>query len=291
MVFVEPLRKTYRHFIRWPWLDRQIYRILDALTNLYSYFRNYSFPANYIRRWKLNMLWELYEPETVALCKKIIKPGMIVVDVGAHIGYFTRIFSKLVSPNGLVLAFEADPENFGLLKKNTKHLSNVRRFPLALSDKEGLIDFYHCLEKAGCHSILPNIPVKFTTKKISVPANTLDAILAQEHISCIDFIKIDIEGGEYKAIQGMKNNLENSGPLALIVEFAPAWVSASGIEPLQFLQKLRGYGFELYAITQKGLRHFIPTTAESYAPFIPPPHIDGSAYNQFVNLYCVKERS
>ena len=68
---------------------------------------------------------------------------MIVVDVGAHIGYFTRIFSNLSGPSGTILAFEADPENFTLLKQNTSHYSNVRAYEEALSAQEGFIHFYH----------------------------------------------------------------------------------------------------------------------------------------------------
>lgn len=289
MKLIERLRKIYRRFIHWQWLDNQIYRFLDILTNLYSYFRNYSFPSNYIRRWKLDMLWELYEPETVALAKKIIQPGMAVADIGAHIGYFTRIFSKLAGPAGLVLAFEPDPENFSLLKKNTKNLSNVRPIQLALCDQTGFIDFYHCLEKAGCHSILPSIPVNFTTQKITVPAGTLDAALKEKQVSGVDFIKIDIEGGEWAALQGMAKTLANPRLKGLIVEFAPAWIKAAGAEPLQLLQYIAGFGFKIYAITPKGLQIINPTKPSSYQQFIPPPHLDGSAYNQFVNLYCAKE--
>lgn len=288
MSIIASIRKTYRRFIRWPWLDQLIYQILDWLTNVYSKAKHYSFPTNYIRRWKLNMLWELYEPETVSLAKKIIKPGMVVVDIGAHIGYFTRIFSNLSGSNGTVLAFEADPENFALLKQNTSWYANVKTYEEALSEQEGFIDFYHCEDKAGCHSILSNIPINLRMRKIVTKSNTLDNFLKQNNISRVDVIKMDIEGGEYKAIQGMKKTLKISKSLALIVEFAPAWVRAGGVEPLQFLKELNGLGFELYAITLKGLVHFVPSSEESYAPFIPPPHIDGSAYNQFVNIYCAK---
>lgn len=288
MAFISRIRKIYRRSIHSQWLDQKIYSILDALTTLYSSVRRYSFPKNYIRRWKLDMLWELYEPETVKIAKEIIKPGMVAVDIGAHIGYFTRIFSTLVGSNGRVLAFEADPENFELLEKNTKHINNVARFNFALCDKSGPIDFYHCVEKAGCNSILPNLPLNFTTKKITVNANTLDAALAQEHITHVDFIKIDIEGGESAAFRGMAKLFQYNIDLAMVVEFSPATIKITGISPLAFLQEFSKQGFDIYAITTRGI-FYIDTKDESgFEPFIPPPYHDGSAYNQFVNIICVR---
>ena len=91
---VNVLRAFYRKYVHSPAVDRTIYAALDSLTNLLARYRRFSFPANYIRRWKLNMLWGLYEPETYRLFKEIITHGMTVVDIGAHIGYFTRLFQS-----------------------------------------------------------------------------------------------------------------------------------------------------------------------------------------------------
>ena len=140
---IHTMRTWYRRFIHWPLLDRLVYAALDGLTNAYSALRRFSFPAGYTRRWKLDMLWGLYEKETYDLFQTVIKPDMVIIDIGAHIGYFTRRFAKLAGKTGRVLAFEADRENFELLKKNTSRLKNTRLFPLAISDHSGSIDFYN----------------------------------------------------------------------------------------------------------------------------------------------------
>lgn len=282
------LRKLYRHSINSPWLDKKIYFVLDLLADYYSRWRGYSFPNNYIRRWKLDMLWELYEKDTLAVFKKIIKPDMIAIDIGAHIGYYTRIFSKMVGSGGVVLAFEADPENFLLLKKNTQQLANVKIFQLALSDHAGIIDFYHCLEKAGCHTTLANAPLNFKMQKISVPANTLDTVLAQENIANVQVIKIDIEGGEAAALTGMAQTMQVNKNLAVITEFAPAWIKAAGKDPLTVLQQFKNNNFSIFAIANNKLSLLTPINKESYEVFIPKLQPNGSAYNQFVNLYCAK---
>lgn len=289
MRIIATLRKIYRRFVHLPLLDRAIYKVLDFLTNILSYLYGYSFPDNYIRRWKLDMLWELYEPETVALFKKIIKPDMVIVDIGAHIGYFTRIFSMLVGKNGMVHAFEADPENFELLKKNTKHLKNIKIYQTAISDHTGTIDFYHCEEKAGCHSTLPNQPLDFKMRKIRVQAETLDSFLTRENVGQVDVIKMDIEGGEPKAVDGMKDTLSQDKNIALVMEFAPAWIKKT-VNPLDFLKKIASYGFDIFAILPNKLEKIDSESEGDYEKFIPESR-DGTAYNQFINLYCKKNNN
>jgi FkbM family methyltransferase len=287
---ISGLRKIYRKYIHWPFLDQLIYKFLDGLTDAYSAVIGYSFPSNYIRRWKLDMLWELYEPETVTLCKKIIKPGMNVVDIGAHIGYFTRIFSKLTGKNGKVYAFEADPENFNLLQKNTISLKNTKNYQLAITDRAGAIDFYHCETKAGCHSILKDIPLNYPKKKITVKAEKLDDFVKKENLKKIDLIKMDIEGGEAAALKGMENTLKANANLILLIEFAPAWVAAAGVQPADFLQNLASFGFKIFAITPKELIGLLEKDFKNYQNLIPKSK-DGSAFGEFVNLYCIKEAS
>lgn len=237
----------------------------------------------------MDTLWELYEKETADLFKKIIKPGMTVVDVGAHIGYFTRIFSRLVGSSGLVLAFEADPKNFEWLQKNTARLKNVKNFQLAVTDKAGTVDFYHYEEKMGVGSLLPNVPLDFKKTKINVPASDLDSFFAKLGVSKIDLIKMDIEGGEYTALRGMQNILRQNHDIALIVEFAPAWVLAAGNTPVSFLNFIESFGFQIFAITKTRLSKLSPIiNGESYKKFI-PKSADGTNFGEFVNLYCVKK--
>ncbi len=285
---ISTLRNLYRRFIHSPALDRQIYKALDAGTNLYSWARGYYFPANYIRRWKLDILGGLYEKETVDLFKKIIKPGMRVVDVGAHIGFFTRLFSKLVGSAGAVYAIEADPENFGLLEKNTQRLANAKIYHIAASDRAGTIDFYHCQEKSGCHSTLPNVPLNFKIKKIFVPADDLDSLLAREGAGKIDVIKMDIEGGEVAALRGLQKTIAENPHIAIVTEFAPDWVSAAGITPLKFLQNLSALNFKIFAILPDKLIPITTDTDEDYKKILPKPNTSDS-YNSFLNLYCVRQ--
>lgn len=279
------LRYLYKKYIHSPTLDRFIYRILDVMVNFYTRTRGYRFPKNYIRRWKLDMLHELYEKETVALFEEIVKPGMTIVDIGAHIGYFTRLFSKLSGENGMVYAFEADPTNFALLEHNTRGRKNVQLAQLALTDKTGVIDFYHYADKSGAHSTLPNVPLNFAKQKITVTSTTLDSWREKERTPRVDVIKMDIEGGESAAIRGMTRTLRDVK--VLITEFAPAWIRASGSTSVNFLQSIEQHGFKISAITQGGLINLSPIHDEHFMSLLPTPK-DGSHASEFINLYCVK---
>lgn len=275
----------YRTYIRAPRLDRLIYAFLDSLVNAYSRFRGYTFPDNYIRRWKLDMLHGIYEKETAALFASVITPGMVIVDIGAHIGYFTRLFSALVGPRGAVYAFEADKENFQLLQRNIRRFKNVRAFEVAITDRRGAIDFFHYDEKAGLHSILPNVPLEYAKRKITVESADLDSALEHNNVRRVDLIKMDIEGGEWKALEGMKKTISSHGPLMLLVEFAPAWIRAAGTDPLTFLRTIETYGFTLHAVTSHGLVKIDTINDAQYQELLPktPTH-----FNEFINMYCVK---
>ncbi len=284
---IPKLRTLYRRFIHSPALDRAIYAVLDSLTDLFALILRFSFPKNYMRRWKLDMLWELYEKETVVLFRRTVKPGMVVVDIGAHIGYYARIASLLVSKSGTVHAFEADSENFALLEKNTRRAKRVARHKIAVTDTVGTIDFYHYDDKSGAHSTLPNAPLQFEKRKITVSSTDLDSYLQEKGVTRVDVIKMDIEGGESAALRGMRHTL--AGARYLFTEFAPAWIEAAGSSPLSFLHSIEAHGFQIFAITPNGLVKLSPVRDVGIMSLIPKPK-EGTHASEFINLYCVKEQ-
>lgn len=217
--------------------------ISDALAKL----QGFHFPSKFTWKWKLEMLLGLYEKETTRFFKKRIERGMIVADIGAHIGYFTRLFSKLAGSEGRVISFEADPENFALLKKNTSGLPNVTLVNKAVAAHDGAIDFFHLKESTGCHSTIP----EEGAERIRVPAATLDTALKELGIERIDAIKMDIEGGEPAALEGMKNILKSSGRLILVTEINSDTLSRAGGRK-SFLESLEKAGFRLFSIEKSG---------------------------------------
>ena len=262
------------------WLHAPIVAALNGAVDAWAYLKNFSFPEKYIRHWKLDMLQERYERDTALLFKKITKPGMVVVDIGAHIGYFTRIFARLTGAHGHIYAFEADPENFDLLRKNTASLPQVKLFQLAVSDRVGSIDFYHSEDKTGCHS---TIPADFRQKKLTVAAVDLDSLLAQEGVPRVDILKMDIEGGEALAIQGMKQVLTANPHIALVTEFNPECLMLAKLQPVDFLREISALGFKIFAITPGGLTPLTVHDTSTTQDFLFGSH--------FVNIYCTRGKN
>ena len=229
-------------------MDKLIHQTLNWLVNRWAIKQNFSFPPKFTWSWKLQMLTDSYEPETTALFKKIIRPGMVIIDIGAHIGYYTRLFARLVGPTGKILAFEPEPDNFRLLQKNTSRFENIKLFNLAISDQNGKISFYKVKNSTGCHSVIPQDQAEI----INVNATTIDSFIAREKIKHIDIIKIDIEGGEAKALEGMKNLLKNTQGLKLITEVSSDSLRSANTTLEAFLKQLHSYGFNIFEILERG---------------------------------------
>lgn len=230
-------------------ISRNIVRSsLIVIANALANYEDFSFPAKFTWKWKLDMLLQMYERDTTVLFKKTIKPGMTVIDIGAHIGYYTRLFSTLVGPQGAVYAFEADRDNFALLQKNTRSCANVRLYNQAVTDTVGIIDFYKIAGSTGCHSVI----AAENAEKVATRATTLDAFIEANGIRTVNSIKIDIEGGEALAFAGMQKLLLDQRNIAIVSELNPTALKSADVEPLEFIQNMRNNGFEIFMIFKNG---------------------------------------
>jgi FkbM family methyltransferase len=162
-----------------------------------------------------------HELGTVKLLQQTLQEGGVFVDVGANVGYFTRIASRLVGTTGSVLAFEPMPAALKLLRLNSADLANVTILPLALSDKKGIATFY--VRKKGDTSSLMHDDL---AKTVQVDVTTLDEALA--HCRRIDVVKIDVEGNEIEVLRGGRGTISRLRPIVYF-EFLPSLTLARGI--------------------------------------------------------------
>lgn len=165
-----------------------------------------------------------HEYGTEKVFRKVLKPGDIVLDIGANVGYYTRIASRMVGGDGAVLAFEPMPAALRVLRMNCADLPNAEVFPMALSDREGESVFY--VRKKGDMS---SLAADSRAKTVRVKTGTVDDVL--KNCPRLDFIKIDVEGFELEVIRGAHRTLAAHRP---VVYF----------EFVQNFADERGFGFE-----------------------------------------------
>jgi FkbM family methyltransferase len=273
----QPLPKPVHGIARASW-KIGVKPILKMVTMVLAKTNGFVFPGVQKSPWELkrDMLLELYERETVELCRQMIKPGMTVLDIGAHIGYFTRLFSMLVGTEGKVYAFEPHSENFCLLQTNTSRLTNVFLLKKAIADANGIDRLFMSNSHAGGHSLFqPVVMLRNHTASSSLESEliTLDTFWEESGRPSIDFIKMDIEGAEPRALKGAQQLLHHNKKLTLITEFCPANLRAGGTEPEEFLDLLSSFGFRWAAIGKGG---------ELLPKF---PKLEDSNY---INLCCEK---
>ncbi|MDP2946996.1 MAG: FkbM family methyltransferase [Nanoarchaeota archaeon] len=194
-------------------------------------------------RLSLSGVYEPFETETI---KDIVKKGDIVMDIGANIGYYTLLLARFVGDKGKVIAFEPDPDNFVLLKKNVEinGYKNVILVQKAVSNKTEKIKLYLHKNDKKQHSIYDS---SNSRKSIEVESIRLDNYIDEE----IDFIKIDVEGAEGEITQGMDNLLKGNKKIKIITEFSPCSLEKSSVGPKEFLELLLGHNFKLYEISEQ----------------------------------------
>jgi FkbM family methyltransferase len=192
---------------------------------------------------------EIYEPFETALFKKAIKPGQTVLDIGANIGYYTLIAAKIVGPRGKVYAFEPDPDNFSLLKKNVEinGYANVVLINKAVSDKTKTAPFFLNKTNKGDHRLYDSNDGR---PSILVQTVKLDDFFKKLN-SKIHFIKMDIQGSEAMALEGLKATIKNNSRIKLMTEFWPYGLNQAGHSPSDYLKTLKTLKFKLWEISEK----------------------------------------
>ena len=148
--------------------------------------------------------------------------GSVVVDVGAHIGTYTIISAKCVGENGKVITIEADPANFKILERNIKlnNLTNVIALNIAAFSRQTRLKLYLPEEQTGRTIFNTVIPSRARNEDpfVEIEADTLDALLNSQGLTTVDWLKIDVEGGEYEVLKGAHNTISKSKDLSLMVE-------------------------------------------------------------------------
>jgi FkbM family methyltransferase len=182
---------------------------------------------------------------------EIVKGGDVVVDVGAHWGYYTLLAASLCGAQGRIFAFEPHPRNFSLLTKNMEAngLTNVVAVQKAVSNRAGKEKLFQASVTTS-HSLC-ELPPEWTSGGTS-PKEAIDV----DTVALDDFfepgsveprlVKMDAEGAEPLVLAGMQRLIERNPSLVLIMEFNASYMDAKATT--DFLDQFAARGLDLAII-------------------------------------------
>jgi len=224
-----------------------------------------------------------FEEFEVSLFSSLIKSGFTVFDIGANVGYYTLLAASKVGKLGQVYAFEPEQENFEILSKNLElnNCHNIRLMKYAVSDENSHITMNLSADNMGDHRTHKSENAIEGRHSYQVEAVALDSLFKDE-ATLPDVIKMDIQGFEYFALQGMQKLIDKTSTLVLLSEFWPyAMTIASGEDsPKLFYENLRSHGFKIFQIDESNKNLVEVSDIDSL--------INSLTGESFTNLACFK---
>lgn len=210
-----------------------------------------------------------YESELSFFLLRVLKPGDTFVDIGAHIGFFSLLASKLVSDTGRIISIEPDDVNVEHLEKHKEMNGsrNIEIFKTLLCGEIGPKTFYinadndggHCLWDVGLHPFNKKSAAQPVTT--TVEAETLDSILDQAGAGTVKLVKMDTEGAEPEVIKGAAASIGNHN-----IPFILSEVNEFGLKQMGYSQDslrsiMKSHGYDTFLLNGEGdfPKHIPPT--------------------------------
>jgi FkbM family methyltransferase len=188
------------------------------------------------------------EPETADFIERFLRPGMVMIDVGAHIGEYTLQAAQIVGASGCIHAFEPQAHIFPILSDNVRmnDLTNVTLNCAAVCDVVGELEF-EVSPEPSMSSIRKHETLTLQTKLVKVPSVSLNSYWA-EHKQQIDLIKVDVEGAEKFVFAGASELMSRPGADAptWIFEYAPRAYADFNYEPIEIVELVQSYGYSIW---------------------------------------------
>ena len=178
------------------------------------------------------------EPEQTAAMVQEIRPGQTFFDIGANVGYYSILASRLVGPAGKIASFEPLVRNLAYLHRHVElnHAGNVRLLPFALSSENTILSF-----STGPNSAMGHLELN-GGGDVLVPTITLDEIA--ERLGLIpDVMKMDVEGAEMEVFRGAERVLSEARPTIFLSTHSPELRA-------QCLALLKDYGYSVESLIE-----------------------------------------
>lgn len=176
----------------------------------------------------------MWEPQVTGAFQAFLLPGDVCVDVGANIGYFTLLASKLVGPEGHVYALEPSTRIHAALRANLElnQVTNVTALRVAAGDVEGKAFLYEGPAGNRGATSLHQAKAVAGAEVASVGTQRLDSLVRDEHVGRLRLVKIDVEGYEFEVLRGLEGVYLRGAHPAVIVELSPGWSGGDALDHL-----------------------------------------------------------
>lgn len=217
-----------------------------------------------------------YEPLSTIVFRNAAHYSDIVVDIGAHGGWYSSVAAR-ANPTARVVAVEASPDNHQLLQRNVEGLSNVETINAAFSSAAGEVDL-HLTEASDNCGIYGhrNSPTLSLARVPMIESSRLGMASNQSTL-----VKIDVEGAEMDVLSGLEPALQEAGAVRMLVEFNPSCLARGGhSDPTVLSDWLFDHGFSIFVIDDHRFRW------RRLSPMDLPDQI--MAGSPYVNFFCVR---
>ena len=186
-----------------------------------------------------SVYFNMMEPEKTAALVEALRPGAVFFDVGANIGFYSIVASRILGPAGKVVAFEPSVTNLAYLHRHVElnRATNVLIVPAACADRQSLELFDAGRNRAEGH-IAESVGSASTGPYALAPTTTVDAAVGKLGMEP-DVLKIDVEGAEVSVLRGAQSMLRRKRPVIFLEVHSDTLRSAC----LEILQPL-GYSFQ-----------------------------------------------
>lgn len=195
----------------------------------------------------------VFERDEIALFRRLFRPDMTFLDVGANVGLYSALALATEGFDGKVVSMEPDEESAVYLQRTleaNRNMTSEERVILvraAASDTEGTALLHKNPNNKGDNRLYSDAVLE---EAQSVAVTTIDSVCLEHRIERVEFVKIDVQGAEGKAILGATSVLRNSSDCIILSELWPYGLSRCGSDLDSYVASLEALGFELFELNR-----------------------------------------